>query len=96
MSPVCEECGDEVPQDDIDKGFAFYDGKTAFCYRCVGKYLLKVSMLRRQAGFEDALAGLTVKEKASKPKKHRRRRLIYLLLLVLFSLILFLVLLCLF
>ncbi|MCX7703348.1 MAG: hypothetical protein N2234_04515 [Planctomycetota bacterium] len=88
MMHHCVECGDKVPQKDIDRGFAFLDGETAYCYKCVAKYLLKMEQLRRAADFSEALDALTKHtshqvEETRKLKQRSRWSLFFIVLLLL-------------
>jgi len=93
----CVECGDEVPQKDIDRGFAFFDGKSAYCYKCVGKYLLKMEQMRRAADFSAALEAATKRaseqrEDIEKLKQHTKK--VSFLVLLVFLIIVLIITLC--
>ena len=47
--PVCDGCGCEVPQEDIDAGVAFFDGKNTYCHACVKHLIGELGRLAREA-----------------------------------------------
>ena len=51
---VCDKCGREVPQEDIDAGVAFFDGKNTYCHACgellmerYGILLRRINLIRK-------------------------------------------------
>lgn len=83
MSLICRECGSEIPDEDVDRGFAFFDGKDAFCYKCVKRYFLKIDMLRREVDFKEKLRSLEeIAVQKQKEKKRLRKRFFYLMILI--------------
>jgi len=46
---VCDRCGCEVPQEDIDAGVAFFDGKNTYCRACVKHLIGELGRLAREA-----------------------------------------------
>ena len=48
----CDGCGAEVPQEDIDGGLAFSDGKNTYCRACVKRLISELSRIARRAEAE--------------------------------------------
>ncbi|RKY15160.1 MAG: hypothetical protein DRP82_02420 [Planctomycetota bacterium] len=71
---VCDNCGREVPQEDIDAGVAFSDGKNTYCRACVMHLIGELGRLAREAE-----ASTTTCAPKAVPRKHSNK--LFLLLL---------------
>ena len=72
---VCDRCGREVPQEDIDAGLAFSDGKNTYCRVCVTRLIGELGRLAREAE-----ASTTTSAPKAVPRKRSNKLLLLLLL----------------
>ena len=85
----CRNCGEEVPQDDIDAGLAFADGDVVYCKNCVRKVLGELGRLRKQVEHETDIETISRHIEMATPPPSQPQRTYKWLVFVLLMLVVF-------